>query len=111
MNGIVDDDKMAVLSSICPNGILTVVDEIVQLKQKMKGRGKSITATKNIQLQYKALMEKMEVYVQAVRNLLADQIRYIRDSKHQRVITEKNGMNALKLALQATQLSEQTSLD
>lgn len=111
VNGIVDDDKMAVLNSICPNGKLAVVDEIAQLKQQMKGRGKSITATKTIQLQYKASMEKMEVYAQAVRNLLADQIRYIRDSKHQRVITEKNGLNALKLALQATQLSKKTSLD
>lgn len=111
VNGIVDDDKMAVLYSICPNGKLTVVDEIAQLKQQMKGRGKSITATKNIQLEYKSPMEKTEVYAQAVRNLLADQIRYIRDSKHQRVIIEKNGVNALKLALQATQLSKQTSLD
>jgi len=47
---------------------------------------------------YNAPKYKIEVYTQAVRDLLADQIKFIRDSKHQRVIIEENGLKALKLA-------------
>jgi predicted dehydrogenase len=111
VNGLVDEEKIFHLKEICPDGDITILGELPEHKQSMIGRGKSITVTKNIQLRYQVPRKKMEVYAQAVRNLLTDQIQYIRDRKHQRVVTEKNGLIALKLALNATHLTKQTSLD
>jgi hypothetical protein len=111
VNGLVDEEKANLLKEICPDGTITILEDLPENKQSILGRGKYITATKNVQLRYQAPKKKMEVYAQAVRNLLADQIQYIRDPKHQRVVTEKNGLTALKLALKATHLTKQTSLD
>ncbi|MFX0013274.1 MAG: Gfo/Idh/MocA family protein [Promethearchaeota archaeon] len=106
VNGIVDEEKLATLRAICPNTRITKEKEIDPAKHLMKGRGKDITVTKDVRLDYESPLEKMELYAQAVRSLLLDQIKFIRDPKHQRVITEDNGLLALKLAIQATQLSK-----
>jgi hypothetical protein len=110
VNGLVDEEKINHLKELCPNGDITILDELAEHKQSMLGRGKSIIARKSIQLRYQTPRKKMEVYAEAVRNLLTDQIQYIRNRNHQRVVNEKNGLNALKLALDATHLTKQTSL-
>ena len=37
--------------------------------------------------------------------MFADQISWIKDHRHERIITEQNGLNSLKLALEADQLA------
>ncbi|UCE13403.1 MAG: Gfo/Idh/MocA family oxidoreductase [Candidatus Heimdallarchaeota archaeon] len=106
LNGIVDDEQIDILTSMCPNGKLTVIEDIETSNQKMRGRGKLIKVTKRIHFQYSSPLGKTEVYAQAVRNLLLDQIRFIQNPNHERIITESNGVNALKLALKAVQLSK-----
>ncbi|MHA2224162.1 MAG: Gfo/Idh/MocA family protein [Candidatus Hodarchaeales archaeon] len=104
MEGIVDDEKIEKLLSICPSGEISTQKNIDQATQ-MKGRGKIIEGTKIVRFEYNSPLSKEEVYAEAVRALLSDQIKYIRDSGHQRIITEENGLDALRLAVEAKQLT------
>jgi hypothetical protein len=48
----------------------------------------------------------MRRYCELLRALFADQIAWIADRSHQRVIAEANGRNSLAMACAATQLAE-----
>ena len=59
-----------------------------------------------IQINFKSSEAKQILYSNAFKNLIFDQINYIQNQNHQRVISEKNGLSALELAIKAKQLSE-----
>jgi hypothetical protein len=50
--------------------------------------------------------EKMRRYCELLRALFVDQIAWIADRSHQRLITEENGRNSLAMACAATRLAE-----
>lgn len=50
-------------------------------------------------------MTKPELYSHVVRGLMADQIAGIHDPAHERLITERNGVSSLEMAVNATELA------
>jgi predicted dehydrogenase len=104
IKAICDEKKVRKLKSICPPTHFEVLEKINPSKQKMKGRGKSIDADQFILLEYRSKTSKLELYSQAIRDLLKDQIKYIKDPNHNRIIKEENGLEALKLALTAAKM-------
>ena len=46
----------------------------------------------------------MTVYADLLRAMLADQLAFITEPSHKRVITEDNGRESLRMSVQATQL-------
>jgi hypothetical protein len=53
--------------------------------------------------------EKMRRYCELLRALFADQICWLKDRSHERVITEENGRISLAMACAATQLADSSS--
>ena len=47
----------------------------------------------------------MTVYGDLLRALLADQLAYIAEPSHPRVITEENGCESLRMSVRATRLA------
>jgi predicted dehydrogenase len=50
--------------------------------------------------------EKQTLYGDAIRELLEDQVRFIRDPSHVRRVTEANGLKSLEMASRAKELAE-----
>ncbi len=72
----------------------------------LRGRGKNIDADRRIQAVFSHEKDKQELYATALQNLLRDQIRCIHDPAHRRKIDENNGVEALKMAVEATKLTQ-----
>jgi len=104
VNAIFDNRKLGDLQNIFSDSIVTVTKNFDQIDRKMKGRGKTIQADKMIRLHYNSPLTKEKLYFKGIESLIIDQINYIRQNKHKRVITEKNGRDALALAVEASNM-------
>jgi predicted dehydrogenase len=106
LTGLVDDAKLDILKNICPDANVTLKEKYESSNQIMRGRGKIINTDKYIQLDYNSPIDKLSLYSEAIKVLLNDQISYLVDSKHPRMVTEENGRRALILGLQASKFIE-----
>jgi predicted dehydrogenase len=104
---IVSNRQLEDLRNIFPDSTVTVVEEFDRTDVEMKGRGKSIRANKMIRLYYNSPLTKERLYAKGIESLVIDQIDYIKRKNHKRVITEKNGRDALALAVKASNLIRQ----
>ncbi len=99
IHGYITKEKAKHLQEICPDGDLSIEsEEAIQ----MTGRWKQIQNAYSFKFYYQLQNPKFEVYAQAIQGLIQDQIHYIFNPAHPRVINESNGLEALKLAVQAT---------
>jgi len=103
IEAIVNEERLKVLRTIIPDGEIRMQD--ISSSQKIKGRGKDIEATLKINLIYGSLVDKLTLYREAIIHLLRDQLHRLNDPDHFPVISEENGLEALKLAIQAAQKS------
>jgi hypothetical protein len=106
LTGLVDDAKLDILKNICPDANVTLKEKYESSNQIMRGRGKIINTDKYIQLDYNSPIDKLSLYSEAIKALLNDQISYLVDSKHPRMVTEENGRRALIVGLQASKFIE-----
>ena len=70
-----------------------------------RSRGKARPLTKKIRWSCTPNTDKQAVYTQSVQRLLADQIVFLRDGGHTRVVTEENGQASVAMAEVAVTLA------
>lgn len=70
------------------------------------GRHKDFAVYQKIDLRSGMEAEKMRRYCELLRALLSDQIAWLKDPSHARVINEDIGRNSLAMACAATQLAD-----
>ena len=91
------------LIELCPGSEYRILKRIPVAARKMKGRGKRISADSYNQIEFFSRIDKQELYSQAIINLLRDQLAFLINHQHQRVVQEENGLEALRLASQAAE--------
>ena len=64
----------------------------------MLARHKRYSADARLAIEATLGMEKLDLYAIAIRELLEDQVRFIRDPQHVRRVTEANGLSSLVTA-------------
>ena len=62
-------------------------------------------ASQIIDVSYEAAGGKSALYCGLLRAMMADQVAWIRDRGHQRVVTEANGLESLRMASAADSLA------
>jgi hypothetical protein len=70
-----------------------------------RGRGKEIDAYQIIELSFGDGQAKSPLYGRLLRSLMEDQVAWIRDRNHQRVVTEANGRDSLAMACESDALA------
>ena len=106
LDAAVDDAGLEKLTQPMPGCRVEVTAEFGEDARQMTGRGKPRHVTQRVAISYTPEADKQKVYSDSVRRLLADQIAFIRDSKHSRTITEQNGRDSLAMAWAAAELAE-----
>ena len=91
------------LAEILPGGNLQTLEALRGLS--ILGRGQRRKIERKIRLTYEPWADKQAVYADSVRDLLTDQIAFIRDPSHPRRIAEDNGRLSLADACRATELA------
>jgi len=93
------------LAELCPGCSIATTAQYKSPQASAPGRGSDRNFSKRIRLRYTPNLDKQAVYAESVRELLRDQITFLRDPSHERVITENNGLDAVAQASRAVELS------
>jgi len=105
VDAAVDEEGAEVLRACCPEAhVQTAVRYSPQAGHTL-GRGQRRDVTRRIRMEYRLPGSAEETYAGCLRALLADQIAHIRNPSHKRVVTEADGLAALRLAERATKLA------
>ena len=108
IDAMVDQAGMDRLVECCPGCEVKIKTEFVAPASHATGRGKQYILDRRICLTYTPSTDKGEVYSNSVRSLLADQIAYIHDRNHVRIVDEHNGLAALEFAQTARVLAAES---
>ena len=106
VRAIVDEGQTRELAGLFPGARLDVVASYGP-DRACRGRGKAIDASQNIELSFGDGQAKSPLYCQLLRSMMTDQVAWIGDRSHQRIVTETNGRDSLALACQADALAHQ----
>ena len=105
IDAAVDEAGARRLAKLCPGGTMQVAGTFEPSQRDLPSRGAARSVTQRVALQCVPNDDKQAVYTAGARELLADQIAYIRDRTHARRIVESNGKEALALAESAVKLA------
>jgi len=106
VDAAVDDPGREQLLDICPGAQIDVIETFAPDMGTLPSRGVKRNVNQRIRLHYIPKPDKQSVYADSVRDLLSDQVAYIRDNTHHREIDESNGRRALALAERACNLAD-----
>ena len=104
MRTALDEAATGSLASIFPGARIDVETLYAPSERVLRARHKTYDAYQRITLT-SAPATKMTVYGNLLRAFLADQLAYIADSSHTRVISEDNGRDSLRMSVRATHLA------
>jgi predicted dehydrogenase len=99
-----DEPATRALASIFPGARIDVESLYASSERAIRARHKAYEAYQRITLT-SAPATKMTVYGDLLRAMLADQLAFIAEPSHSRVITEDNGRESLRMSVRATKLA------
>ena len=105
IHGIVDESMTRLLCDLFPNAHLDVSEVYAPKDRACQGRHKSIDAYQLIEFRAGDRTPKMHRYGELLREMLTDQVAWIRDRNHSRRIDEQNGRDSLAMAIAADKLA------
>jgi predicted dehydrogenase len=105
IHALVDERQTRELCDLFPGARLDVAASYGGHERACRGRGKEIDAYQMIDLSWGDGQAKTPLYGRLLRSLMADQVAWIRDRQHRRVVTGANGRDSLALACAADALA------
>jgi len=105
IHAIVDEKDTRRLCELFPGARLDVTSIYPPGDRACQGRHKSLDVYQMIELTAGLGDEKMHRYGELLRALLTDQLEWIEDRQHRRVISGENGLNSLEMAADADRLA------
>src|SRR4051794_39365216 len=105
IHALVDERQTRDLCDLFPGARLDVTASYGGKDRACRGRGKEIDAYQRIELAFGDGQAKSRLYGRLLRSVIEDQVAWIRDRNHQRVVTEANGRDSLAAACEADALA------
>ena len=105
IHALVDERQTRDLCDLFPGARLDVSASYGGGDRACRGRGKAIDAYQVISLSAGDGQAKSPLYSRLLRAVMADQVAWIRDRNHKRVVTEANGRDSLATACEADALA------
>ena len=106
IDAAMDEPGVSLLDGkLCPGCELQTVETFDEQHRTVSGRGRQRKVTRRVRLTYQPNTDKQAVYTDGVRDLLADQIAFIRDPSRERRVVERDGYDSLAMAVRAVELA------
>ena len=99
IHALVDERQTRDLCDLFPGARLDVAASYGGKDRACRGRGKAIDAYQIIELSSGDGQAKSPLYGRLLRSMMEDQVAWIRDRNHRRVVTEANGRDSLATRL------------
>lgn len=103
LNAIVTDEEVKKIRGIFPDAEFSELERYKGNDRSCKGNFKQYSVDVKIRIESGRDAQKGDIYRLILRDMIKDQLAWIRDRKHERVITGMNGVNSLKMAWEAEQ--------
>ncbi len=100
--GLLQNAQLQKLQQWLPNASITYHTDSSKSHLKTSGKFQDITYDVFVTLEAGDITDKMNRYEQLVIDMIKDQWNWIKDVSHQRVITENNAVESLRIAEEAT---------
>jgi hypothetical protein len=107
----VDERQTRELCDLFPGARLDVSASYGGRDRSCRGRGKELDVSQVIELSFGDGQAKSPLYGRLLRSLMEDQVAWIRDRDHRRVVTEHNGRDSLAIACEADTLAHRAGGD
>ena len=111
IHALVDERQTRELCDLLPGARLDVAASYGGTDRACRGRGTEIDAYQLIDLSVGDGEAKLPLYGWLLRSMMEDQVAWIRDRNHRRVVTEVNGRDSLATACDADALAHQAESD
>jgi predicted dehydrogenase len=106
INAIANEVDTKKLLEIFPGSKLDITSVYAGKDRAVRARGKELDIYQRIKVSYGFDNEKMHVYGDILKRIINDQIKWMENKDHKRVITEQNGYNSLMMAIDAADLAK-----
>lgn len=107
VHALVSERHAERISQILPDAHFVASQQIEIGEDRIMARHKMIRPEKLVGMTFAASKDQQCLYGQCLREMLSDQLAWIQDRSHPRLITEQNGRDSLALAVEATHLADQ----
>jgi hypothetical protein len=98
IKGLITNKEEEILRGLFPGAIIEELEKYEANKRFFHGNFKEYAVDKMIRMEYGKDVRKEDIYKVILRDMIADQVKWIGDRSHKRVITGLNGINSLKMA-------------
>ena len=105
VRAVVNEEQTRQLMELFPAARLDVLKGFGGGERAARGRHKDFDISQQIELHHGLGDDKMRRYSELLRDVFTDQLAWVRDRKHVRRITERNGRDSLAMAAAATTLA------
>jgi predicted dehydrogenase len=104
VQGVANEPDMRRLCELFPGARIDAVMTYSGRDRECRGHGRQYHVYQQFDLHWGVGRQKLPIYCELLRRLMADQISWIRDRSHVRKVTEQNGRDALVMACAADEL-------
>lgn len=105
LHGIADEVQMRELCELFQGARVDVAAIYNGDERLCKGRGQQYDVYQRFMLHWGEQQQKLPLYCDLLRRMMTDQVAWIRDRSHQRLITEQNGYDSIATACAADALA------
>ena len=105
IHAMVDERRTRELCELFPDASLDVSSSYSGKDRECRGRGNVLDIYQVIDVSYGQNQAKSPLYCQLLRSMMADQVSWVRDRTHRRLVSETNSRDSLALACQADTLA------
>jgi len=109
IHAVVDEAATRALCDLFPKARLDVSATYAGKDRACRGRGRTLDVYQMVELSGGCERPKLHRYGDLLRDLLADQIAWLRDRSHARRMTEQNGRASLAMAVEADGLARRAA--
>lgn len=109
IHAIVDEAQTRQLCELFPAARLDISAVYSPKDRACHARHKPLDVYQMIELNWGEGEQKMHVYGRLMRAMMDDQLAWLRDRDHSRLVTEQNGRDSLAMACEASRLTRQES--
>lgn len=107
VHAVADEAQTRVLGELLPEARIDVLETYDPRERDFYSHGRRHDAYQEFEMRWEG-SQKMPLYCELLRRMMADQTAWIRDRGHQRTVTERNGRDSVAMACAADALAHQT---
>jgi len=101
IKGLITNEEELKLQELFPGAVVREIAKFEGENRICRGNFKEYTIDKMVHLEFGKDSRKEDIYKVILREMIADQVQWIQNRGHKRVITGLNGVNSLKMAWEA----------